>query len=438
MNLNSTPLDRRSFLRRSATALGAAIAFPTIIPASALGRGGVRAPSERITMGFIGVGGQGGGHLLGGAWTYVPGGYSARPDVQVLAVCDAWKNRREQATRRVNEIYAQQRDRARYRACEAYEDFRDLLARPDVDAVLIATPIHWHGVMTIHAAKAGKDIYCEKPTAVTIRESQAMKEAVLRYGRVFQAGTQQRSEYGGKFRRACELIRNGAIGKLQEVYACRPGGSYAWTRYGPPQKVPAGLNWDLALGPAPWQEYGGVAHAHMFVGVGDINWGPHHYDMIQWVLDADRGGPVEMFIDKGVLQYRYANGVIVHAEHYPGDSTGSSGGARFIGSDGWIAVDREHLTAHSSEVFEQPLKPNGPRVYHSDSHSGNFLDCVRTRKQTICDPETAHRSISAVLLGGITLQLQRRLKWDPDRERFTDDDEANRLLATAFRTPWEL
>ena len=411
---------------------------PTIIPASALGRGGVKSPSERITMGFIGVGGQGGGHLLGGAWTYVPGGYSARRDVQVLAVCDAWQDRRENATRRVNENYAQRFGQGTYRSCEAYRDYRDVLARPDIDAVLIASPVHWHGVMAVAAAKAGKDIYCEKPTAITIREAQAIKEAVLRYARVYQAGTQQRSEYGGKFRRACELVRNGAIGKLKEVYACRPGGLVEWKRFGAEKPVPPGLDWDLALGPAPWQPYAGVAHAHMFCGIGDINWGPHHYDFIQWVLDADRSGPVEMFFEKDVLQYRYASGVVVRAEHFPGDSTGSSGGARFVGTDGWIAVDREHLTAHSNEVFERPLPPDGPRVYFSDSHSGNFLDCVRTRKRTICDVETAHRSASTVLLGGLALQLKRTLKWDPQAEHFINDDEANRLLTTAYRTPWVL
>jgi len=428
--------SRRRFLEQGTVAIGAALISPTIIPASALGRGGARAPSERITMGFIGVGGQGSGHLLGGAWTYVPGGYSARRDVQVLAVCDAWKDRRDNATRRVNENYAEIFGKGSYRSCEAYRDFRDVFAREDIDAVLIASPVHWHGVMAIQAAKAGKDIYCEKPVAITVRESQAIKETVQRYARVFQAGTQQRSEYGGKFRRACELVRNGAIGDLKEIYACRPGGSFAWHRYGPPKPVPPELDWDLALGPAPWQEYGGVAHAHMFCGIGDINWGPHHYDIIQWALDADRSGPAEMFIEKDVLQYRYANGVVVHAQPFPGDSIGSTGGARFVGTKGWIAVDRENLVAKDPAVLKTPLDPNGPRLYRSDSHSGNFLECVRTRQATICDVETAHRSISAVLLGGIALQLQRPLQWNPQLEQFVNDDEANRLLATTFRTPW--
>jgi len=436
MKSRQPPITRRRFLHRTAAAISSVIAAPTIIPASALGRGGARAPSERITMGFIGVGGQGGGHLLGGAWTYVPGGYSARRDVQVLAACDAWQDRRDNATRRVNENYAKIFGQGKYQSCAAYRDYREVLARPDIDAVLIATPVHWHGVMSIQAAKAGKDIYCEKPIAITIRESQAIKEAVQRYGRVFQAGTQQRSEYAGRFWRTCELIRNGAIGELKEVYACRPGGSFEWKRYGPAKPVPPELDWDLALGPAPWQEYGGVANAHMFCGIGDINWGPHHYDIIQWALDADRSGPVELFFEKDVLQYRYASGVVVHAQHFPGDSTGSSGGGRFIGTKGWIAVDREELIAHDPAILKMPLDPNGPRLYRSDSHSGNFLECIRTRQPTICDVDTAHRSISAVLLGGIALQLQRPLKWDPQREQFLNDEEANRLLTTTFRSPW--
>ena len=432
-------LSRREFVLRSAGALGAAMALPLAIPASALGRDGLIPPSERITMGFIGVGGQGRGHLLGGAWTYIAGGYTARDDVQVLAVCDVQRERREQATEKVNEHYANRLGAARYAGCKEYNDFREVLARDDIDAVLIATPIHWHGVMTVMAAQAGKDIYCEKPTAITIGESQAMVTAVRRYGRVFQAGTQQRSEYGGKFRRACEIVRSGAIEKVKEVYAFRPGGSFAWKRFGAPRPIPDGLDWDLYLGPAPWAPYAGVANAHMFCGLGDINWGPHHYDFIQWALDADRTGPVEIEFNDGILHYHYANGVVVHGCPYPEDSRlGASGGARFVGTEGWIAVDRDNMAAHRPELLTDPIGPAASGVYRSESHSGNFLECVRTRKRPICDVETAHRSASVVLLGGIALQLKRTLKWDPQQERFVDDDEANRLLSVAFRPPWQV
>ncbi len=433
-----TTTSRRQFLRRGAKTLGAVAAFPYVVPASALGKGGFTAPSERITMGFIGVGGQGGGHLLGKAWTYLKGGYLAREDVQVLAVCDAWRERRDDACNKVNEHYTRTLGAGKYESCKAYLDFREVLARGDIDAVLLGSPIHWHGVMTVMAAEAGKDIYCEKPTAITIRESQAMLTAVRRYGRVFQAGTQQRSEYGGKFLRACELVRAGRIGKLKEVYAFRPGGTFAWRRFGEPKPVPAGLDWDLFLGPAPWAPFAGTAHAHMFCGIGDINWAPHHYDFIQWVLDTDRTGPVEMTIDKDVLRYHYANGVVVHGCPFPGSDIGGEGGARFVGTDGWIAVDRQRIAAHSPEVLQSPVGPSDAKVYRSHSHSGNFLDCVRTRKQPICDMETAHRAASVVLLGGIALQLKRNLKWDPQQERFVGDDEANRLLSTAFRSPWQI
>jgi hypothetical protein len=192
VSMNKKPiLSRRSFLGRSLGLLGAAAAAPALIPASALGRDGAVAPSERITMGFIGVGTQGGGHLLGGAWTYLTGGYAARKDVQVLAVCDVWRDRRESARVRVDRHYAEIYGQGRYRSCEAYVDFRNILDRPDIDAVLIATPAHWHATMAILAARAGKDIYCEKPTAVTVRESREVQAVVARTGRIYQAGTQQ-------------------------------------------------------------------------------------------------------------------------------------------------------------------------------------------------------------------------------------------------------
>jgi predicted dehydrogenase len=432
-------LNRRDFLRRSG-AVGAALlaSGPMIVPAGVLGRGGVRPPSERIAMGFIGIGTQGRGHLLGGAWTYVSGGYVSREDVQVLAVCDVWKDRRESARQKVDGFYAAKFGESNYPRCQAYNDFRELLDRSDIDAVLIASPIHWHGVMTVMAAQAGKDMYCEKPTAITIRESQTMLQTVRRYGRVFQGGTQQRSEYGAKFRRACELVRTGRIGKLKEVYAFRPGGSFAWHHFGNPKPVPNGLDWDLALGPAPWRPYEGTVHAHMFCGIGDINWGPHHYDFIQWVLDADRTGPVELFFENNVLQYRYANDAIVHACPAPQGGPGESGGGRFIGTDGWIAVDRDAIKADPPELLTEPPGPPVPGVYRSDGHSTNFLECVRSRRRPICSIETAHRSASAVLLGGIALQLKRALKWDPQREQFIGDDEANRLLSTAYRAPWQI
>jgi hypothetical protein len=433
----TSALTRRQFLRRTATACGAALA-PVIVPASALGRAGALSPNERITMGFIGVGTQGRGHLLGGAWTYVAGGYAGRKEVQVLAVCDVWRDRREGACQQVNAHYADVYGKGNYRSCEAYTDFRRVLERPDIDAVLIATPAHWHATMAAMAAAAGKDIYCEKPTAVTIRESQALLSTVRGYGRVFQAGTQQRSEYEGKFRRACEFVRSGRIGQLKEIYAYRDGGGIFWPkRFGPAKPMPEGLDWDLYLGPAPWLPYDGLTGSHRF-DIGELNWGQHHYDIIQWAADADATGPVELFVEGDRSGYKYASGVVVHGTGYPGEPVGGEGGACFVGTHGRIAVDRSALLSDPPDAVRDPLRPDEVHLYRSDSHSGNFLECVRTRKQTICNAAVAHRAASALLLGGIAKQLLRPLKWDPQVEQFIGDDEANRMLSIAKRPPWHV
>jgi len=412
-----------------------------IVPGRALGLDGGVAPSERITMGFIGCGGQGSGHLFGGAWTYVAGGYLGRDEIQVLGVCDVRQERREASQQRVNAHYANRAGTASYVSCEAYRDFRELLARPDVDAVLMALPFHWHAPMAMLAAKAGKDVYSEKPIAMTLEEGRLLVQTVQRYGRVYQAGTQQRSEYDGKFRRACELVRNGCIGTLKEVYGYCPCGGFApnlheMTSTGVP--VPDTLDWDLFVGPGPWRPYtGGNAHCGLFC-FGDTNWSPHHYDTVQWCLDGDRTGPVEADVEDGHAVLRYANGVVVRACPYPGEPVGSVGGACFVGTEGRIAVDRDHLVADPPHILDVQLGPKDEHVYESKSHSGNFLHCIRTRKRPICDVETAHRAMSLVLLGGIAMQLKRKVTWDPVNEEFPNDDEANRLRAYARRPGWQL
>lgn len=417
-------LSRRQFLRCAAVA-------PLMVPAATLGRGGVRPPSERVTMGFIGVGGQGGGHLFGGAWTYLTGGYAARRDVQVLAVCDVWRDRRERAKQRLNQHYG--RD-----VCEAYADFRQVLERADIDAVLIATPAHWHAVMSVRAVEAGKDVYCEKPTAVTIRESQAVLAAVRQYARIYQAGTQQRSEYGGRFRLACELVRSGRIGRLKEIYAWRDGGAIAWPKtFAPEKPLPDGFDWDLYLGPAPMFPFDGNTGPHRF-DIGELNWGQHHYDIVQWGADADATGPVELWVENGRSCYRYASGVTVYGRPYPGEKVGGNGGVCFVGEHGRIAVDRDALVSEPPDIVREPLRPVEVHLDRADSHSGNFLDCVRSRLRPICDIAIAHRSVSALLLGGIVKQLQRPLQWDPAREQFVGDDEANALLDIPHRPPWQL
>ena len=456
------PFSRRQFLRQSSVALGATLAAPALIPASALGRNGATAPSERINMGFIGLGGQGSGHLLGGAWTYVPGGYSARSDVQVLAVCDVRKERRDRAQARCNQMYAEKLGQPGYHGVQAYNDFREVLARPDIEAVLLALPYHWAAPMATMAAQAGKDVYCEKPIAITVRQGRLLVEACRRYSRIYQAGTQQRSEYGGKFRLACELVRNGRIGQLKEVYAYRQPGAFYPTRWtsDEPQPVPEGFDWDLWLGPLPWRPYGGEAD-HVLSGcfIGDMNWSPHHYDIIQWTVNPDPTAPVEVEYEKsttpasgtapypggaagrpedGQVHYHYANGVVVHSTGYPGESVGNAGGACFVGTEGRIAVDRDSIVSYPANILNQPLRPGDARAYRVDSHSGNFLECVRSRRLTICNPETATYTMNAILIGGISMILRRALKWDPAKAEFVGDEEANRLLSYTPRPPWRV
>ncbi|MFH1740900.1 MAG: Gfo/Idh/MocA family oxidoreductase [bacterium] len=431
---------RRRFLLRSGQGLGAALIGPHVFPARALGRGEETAPSERVTMGFIGLGTMAKHHLFSGAWAFLPGGYVATEDVQILAVSDVWRDRREEIQLRINQEYSERLGKGNYKSCEVYNDFRDLLARDDIDAVLIATPIHWHATMAIMAAKAGKDVYCEKPTAVAIHESQAVVKAVQQNERVFQGGTQQRSEFGGKFRLACELVRSGRIGELRRVYACRDGGGAVWPVVSGEEKsvpIPDGFDWDLWLGPAPNMPYQGKSDAHLF-GFGGINWGQHHYDTVQWALDADRTGPIEIFLDDGNAAYRYANGVEVYGRMYAGEKVGETGGAWFVGTEGRIGVDRETLVAEPTSILDKPLGPDDVHLYKNNGHSRNFLECVKTRKQTICDVETAHRAASLMLLGGLALRLKRTLNWDPSNEQFINDDEANQLLSLSKRDPWKV
>lgn len=451
--------SRRTFLGRTTATLGAVLGGPALIPGSVLGLNGATPPSERVNMAFIGLGGQGAGHLLGGAWTYVPGGYVSREDVQVLAVCDVRRERREHARTRCNQAYAQRTGQAGYEGVRAYNDFREVLARADIDAVLIAVPYHWAAPLATLAMRAGKDVYCEKPIAISVREGRNLIDVARRFGRIYQAGMQQRSEYGGKFRIACELVRNGRIGQLKEVYAYRQPGAFYPTRWTSTdaQPVPAGFDWDLWLGPLPWRPFAGEAgHALSGCFVGDVNWSPHHYDIIQWTVNPDAQAPVEVRFESnqaqsggaahpagaagrpedGNVHYRYSNGVVVHSIPYPNEPVGNDGGACFVGTEGRIAVDRASIVSYPASILKEPLRPGDKRVYRANSHSGNFLECVRSRRPTICHPETAVYTMNAILIGGISMVLQRALRWDPVKAEFAGDAEANRLLAYTPRPPW--
>jgi predicted dehydrogenase len=437
-------LSRRGFLKATA-AVSAAIAAPTIIPSSALGADGAVAPSNRITLSFIGIGNQGGGHL---------GNMINTRDVQILAVCDARETVRQKSRERVEKGYAGQNDRAGYKGCGMYTDFREMLARKDIDAVLIATPEHWHALCVIEAAKAGKDIYCEKPLSHTIHEARTMVNAVRRYGRVFQTGSQQRSS--PEFRQACEYVQSGRIGKLQSVHVSVGGTSHEV--YLPEEPVEPGLDWDLWQGPALWAPYnkerasgsysGGWRLIRDYSGGMMCDWGAHHFDIAQWGLGMDHSGPVEIYPpgkEYPVLTYKYANGVPVH--HMFGDGAGKIkvptpnnrvNGVLFVGDKGWVEVNRGYLKTFPDDIMRTPLAAGEVHLYRSKDHHTDWLDAIRNRTRPICDIEIGARTITVCHLGNIAYWTGRPLKWDPVKEQITNDPEANRMLSMPMRAPWVL
>ncbi len=428
-------ISRRGFLKRGG-ALAAAIGLPCVVPATALGREDVLAPSDRITVGFIGMGKMAKGHL---------GSFLGDGRVQVLAIADVERFRRERAADRVNQHYAQREGQGSYRGCEHYNDFRELCAREDLDAVVIATPDHWHGLAAVEAAMNGKDIYLEKPMTRTIGEGQAVVEAVRRYGRMLQVGSQQRSD--GTFRFACELVRNGRIGKVHTVHV-NVGGPPE-DDYLPPEPTPEGLDWDFWLGPAPWRPYNATfappesyegwpswRYYRDYAGGGMCDFGAHHYDIAQWGLGMDHTGPVQVLYpeDGGKITYVYENGVRMH--HGGG---GAGAAVEWIGDRGRVLVNRgQFLKTDPPELAHETIGPNEIHLYASDNHKDNWLEAVRTRREPICPVEIGHHTANVCNIGNIAYWLKRSLKWDPANEVFVDDPEANRLINRPMRSPWQV
>ncbi len=424
-----TRLSRRDFLKTSASAV---LAAPFLLT-KAWAAGGQKGPNDRITLGVIGTGTQG---------RYLMQNFLNHPNTQVVAVCDVDTTRREHHRKIVEEFYKTKMEKD-FKGCTGYPDFRQLLARPDIDAVVIAAPDHWHALVATAACRAGKDVYCEKPLSLTIREARQMVEAARKYERVFQTGSMQRSS--GEFRKACELVRNGRIGKVQQVIVDVGGPSRPCDLPGEP--VEPGLAWSFWLGPAPMRPYNSVlsprgVHKHFpdwrnyreYSGGGMTDWGAHHFDIAQWGLGMDESGPVEIIppedpkAHKGV-RYRYANGVeMIH---------GDSGGVLFIGTEGKIFVNRGKFQA-TPESIAAPLDGNALRLYKSDNHAKDFLDCVRSRKRPICDVEVGCRSVTVCHLGNIAYWTHKRLKWDPTKEQFIGDPEANKWLDREKRPPWKV
>ncbi|MFQ6035866.1 MAG: Gfo/Idh/MocA family protein [Sedimentisphaerales bacterium] len=432
-------ISRRAFLKSSANASIAVVGFPYLVPCSALGRAGNVAPSNRITMGCIGVGSQGTSNMKG---------FLSKKEVQVVAVCDVDKKFRQRAKKMVDDKYENH-------DCKAYLDFRDVVERKDIDALSLALPDHWHSIPVVMAARAGKDMYGEKPLARTIHEGRVMAETVHRYGRIWQTGSWQRSVWN--FHRACELVRNGRIGKVHKVEVGLPTGKSAANMS--VQPVPQGLDWDFWLGPAPWRAYMqfGQGGPHWdwrwimdYSGGQLTDWAGHHIDIAHWGLGLDYSGPVEVegrgiYPRDGVydapIAYKftckYANGLMMIVANDRQQPKGM--GTVWYGEKGWIYVNRGNkLEAEPKSILDEKIGPDEIKLYQSRDHKQNFLDCVKTREQTITPIEIAHRSISVGLLGEIAMLTERKLRWDPEKECFLNCDEANRMLSRPMRSPWHL
>jgi predicted dehydrogenase len=415
-------ISRRGFLRASAAA-GAAFALPAIVPASVFG---ANPPSERINIGCIGLGGMGTSNMRA---------FRGNPNSQVVALCDVDAGH-----------LAKARQAAGLDERVCYRDFRDLLAQRDVDAVTVVTPDHWHAPISLAAVRAGKDVYCEKPLTLTILEGRVLANEVKRYGRVLQTGSQQRS--GDEFRRACELVRNGYIGEVKTVRVGLPGNNRTCEPTWEPQPVPEGFDYDFWLGPAEWAPYHPQRCHYEFrflleySGGQVTNWGAHHLDIAQWGLGMDDSGPVEI-VGEGQFPQ---SGLFTTATRVQFECTYASGAklicrtggsnTRFEGTEGWVDVRRGSLETEPASLKTHTIGGNEIHLYHSRNHQQDFLDCIRSRRQPICDIEVGHRSSTLCHLGNIAMMLKRPLKWDPAKEEFIGDDVANRMRWRPARAEW--
>jgi len=416
-------MSRRSFLRASAMTAGAAFAVPNIVPSSVFG---ATAPSERITIGCIGVGNMGTGDMKA---------FMNNANSQVVAACEVDAQRLEKA-RKLSSLDGQ----------SCYRDFRELLARSDIDAVTVVTPDHWHVPISIAAVRAGKDVYCEKPLTLTILEGRKLADEAKRYGRIVQTGSQQRSS--DNFRKACELVRNGYIGDVKTVLVGLPGNNRTCKPIWTPEPVPAGFDYDLWLGPAEWAPYHTQRCHYQFrflleySGGQVTNWGAHHLDIAQWGLGMDDSGPVEILGDgefprtglfttatRVHFECTYANGTKLICK------TGGSN-TRFEGTKGWVDVKRGGLQSGPESLKTQNIGAGETHLYESKNHHQNFLDCIKSRELPIANVEVGHRSSTLCHMGNIAMLLKRPLKWDPAKEEFIGDDVANRMRWRPARAPW--
>lgn len=442
-------ITRRNLLQRTAAGTAAMLGAPWVVPPTVFG---ALAPSNRINIGCIGTGNMGFVDLQG---------LMHQDDTQIVAVCDVNRGSygyktatqflgREPARKRVDNYYAGKKRSGIYKGCDMYNDFRELLARDDVDAVSVTTPDHWHAIPTMMAARAGKHVYCQKPLSLTIAEGRAMVEAVRRYGVTLQTGSQHRSKETMRF--ACELVRNGRIGRVKRVLtSLGRHGLRTDINTWQPTPVPEGFDYDLWLGSAPWAPHHKSRCFYTFRFIQDYsggettNTGAHKFDIVQWGLGTERTGPVEIedlgseFPETGLFdtvsrihfRARYANGVELLCT--PG---GIGGAARFEGTEGSVQADWSSLRTNPESLKDTVIGPNEIHLPKSSDHKRNFLDCIKSGRDPIAPVEVGHRSASVCHLANIAMKLKRKLHWDPDRERFINNDEANRLLSKPLRSPW--
>lgn len=408
-------LNRRGFLKRSAGMAAAVAAGPMILPSRVFGA------NDRVTVGYIAMGRRA-RQLFD-----LP-----KDQTQIVAVSDVYKKRMDEFT-----------SKPIGKGCKAYQDYRELLDDKGIDAIVTATPDHWHALVSIHACQAGKDVYVEKPMTLTIAEGRAMVKAARKYNRIVQVGSQQRSMK--ECRVGCELIRSGRIGKVHTIH----GANYPspWECDLGEQPLPEGLNWDVWCGqtePRPYHEdlylpraKPGWISFRPYSGGEMTGWGAHGLDIIQWALGMDESGPVEVWPEgeglKCPVSMRYADGTRVLL-----DGKGPEGGGVFEGENGTITVDRGKYTAEPESAAKEPIGPNETHLYESNDHLGNWIDCIRSRKLPIADVEIGHRSCTACHLGNIARWTGRKLTWDPAAEKFVNDDNANTYVQRAMRAPYQL
>ncbi|MBN2411715.1 Gfo/Idh/MocA family oxidoreductase [candidate division KSB1 bacterium] len=437
-------INRRQFVNSVGRSVPAVLGFPYIIPSSVRGYNDATPPSDRIVMGCIGVGNMGTGHVRS---------FLSYDDVHITAICDVRKSHRDRAKDMVNNHYGN-------KDCATCNDFREILARKDIDAVLIAVPDHWHALIGLEAARNGKHMYYEKPMSMSIAESKAVREAVKRYNVVFQFGTQQRSD--DRFRLACELVRNEKIGKLETIMI--GSANYKPIPDQPEQPVPEGFDYEMWLGPAPVAPYTFERCTRNWTLIRDYSlgcvsgaWGIHHVDIAQWANNSDDTGPIEtegygVFPDRGLydtaivweVEHMYANGVkLVHMDMPTALKRAEQFnihwmGILFLGSEGWVYVCRELIKTGPESLVKIKFNSTDERLPRSVDHRRNFLDAVKNRRQTISPIDAAARSDMICHHADIAMRLGRKLFWDPVKEEFVNDAEANRLFCRPMRSPWHL